>query len=117
MSDQIRVKIRRFDPQVDKEPYYAEYQLPLAEGTSVLGVLKYIYENLDRSLSYYCSCRIGKCFGCWVTVNGKTQLACTTLAQGDMVIEPQKGYEVIKDLVVDRNKVIGRSEAADTAAS
>ena len=103
MTEKIQVKVRRYDPATDKEAHYSSYEVLLDEGTSVMGVLKYIYENLDRTLSFYCSCRIGKCTGCWVTVNGKTTLACTRLAGGDMVIEPQRGFEVIKDLVVDRS--------------
>ncbi|MGI9861479.1 2Fe-2S iron-sulfur cluster-binding protein [Moorella naiadis] len=96
----IKIKVQRFDPAVDKEPNYQEYTVPYAKGTTVMSALRYIYENLDHSLAYYASCRIGKCAGCHVRVNGNTKLACTTIIEGNVTIEPKKG-KVIRDLVVE----------------
>lgn len=99
----INVKVHRFNPR-DKNPRsrFQSYRVPLENGMSILNVLNYIYENLDSSLAYYVSCRIGKCTGCHVKVNGKVKLICTTLATQDMTLEPLPHYKVIKDLVVDR---------------
>ena len=60
-----------------------------------------IPDDVNRSLSYYKSCRIGKCTGCMVEVDGKNRLACTTLAKDGMKIGPQKAKKVIKDEMVD----------------
>ncbi len=98
----VTVKIQRFDPSEDREPYYASYEVPMTKGLTVLSAMRYIYENLDHSLAYYDSCRIGKCAGCHVKVNGHTHLACNALVTGDIVLEPQGGYTVIRDLVVDK---------------
>ena len=68
---------------------------------SVFSLLDYIYENYDRSLAYYKSCRIGKCTGCLVKVDGKSKLACTTLAKNGMKIGPARGHKVIRDLVIE----------------
>mgnify|MGYP000630865479 CR=1 FL=1 len=97
----IKVRILRFNPAKDAQPYYKEYEVPLSEGLTVLMALNYIYENIDSSLAYYYSCRTGKCGGCTVMVNGKAVLACVTLVEGDITIEPLPGFKVIKDLVVD----------------
>ncbi|NLS45672.1 MAG: hypothetical protein GX969_08060 [Firmicutes bacterium] len=104
----VTVKVLRQDPMVNGgKPEYQSYSVPLEQGATVLSILRYISENVDRTLSYYRSCRIGKCAGCKMRVNGKTCLACTTAVTGDITVEPLKGYEVIKDLVVDMNRRVG----------
>ena len=67
-----------------------------------MNVLNYISENLDPTLGFYSSCRIGKCMGCQVIINNKVKLACTTLVEEDIKLEPLRKFKVIKDLVVDR---------------
>ncbi len=99
------VKVFRTDPKDPSKTGYDTFTVPFEKGQSILGVLKYIYENLDPSLAFYNSCRIGKCTGCHVRVNRKTRLACTTIADGkDLVLEPLPGYPVVRDLVVDKTK-------------
>jgi len=100
------VKVFRFNPLQDKEPKYKTYEMGPKEGVTILEILQHIYENIDSSLGYYCSCRIGKCNGCLVVMNGKTVRACTTLAPKEMIIEPLRGYEIVKDLVVNLGKRI-----------
>lgn len=96
----VKVRVLRFNPTKDKQSHYRDYEVPFRQGLTVLMALNYIYENIDTSLAYYYSCRIGKCGGCTVMVNGKAAMACTTPVEGDMVLEPLKGYEVVKDLIV-----------------
>ncbi|MEM1524572.1 MAG: 2Fe-2S iron-sulfur cluster-binding protein [Nitrososphaerales archaeon] len=97
----ITVKIFRFNPKEGQNPKYQTYKIPLTEGMSVLSILKYIYENEDSSLAFYYSCRIGKCNGCYLIVNGKIVKACTTIVHDDITIEPLHGFKIIRDLVVD----------------
>ena len=82
------------------ERQLAEYQVPVEPGESVLGVLQYIYDHLDPTLTFSCSCRIGLCSACLMRVNGKVVRACTTLVDGDTLIEPYKDDALIRDLVV-----------------
>ncbi len=96
----IRVRIRRSEPGGTGE-HYEEYQVPAEEKMSVFNVVEYIQSSLDPSLAYYASCRIGKCLGCTLKVNGKLRLACTTLVEGDLTLEPDPRYPLIRDLVVD----------------
>lgn len=99
------VSIYRTDPQDSSRFWYDSFKVPFEGGQSVLGVLRYIYETYDPSLAFYGSCRIGKCTGCHVRVNGKTRLACTTMADGsDLRVEPLPGYPIVRDLVVDKTK-------------
>jgi fumarate reductase iron-sulfur subunit len=99
----IKVKIFRFDPSKDKTPSYITYNVPIVEGMSVLNVLNYIYENLDSSLSYYYSCRRGSTTCCAVMLNGEAAQPCTTIAKGDVTVEPpvSLGFKVIKDLIAE----------------
>ncbi|MDD5014876.1 MAG: 2Fe-2S iron-sulfur cluster-binding protein [Atribacterota bacterium] len=83
---------------------YEKYKIPFEERMTVMDVLSYINENFGRDLSYYYSCRIGKCNGCLVSVNGKNKLACVTLAKEGLEIGPARNYKVIKDLFVDFSK-------------
>jgi len=100
----FNVNILRSQPGKRSESTPEIYQVPIEGKTSVLNALDYIFEELDPSLGYYSSCRIGKCMGCQVVVNGKVCFACTTLIQGDITVEPLKKFKVIKDLVLDRRK-------------
>lgn len=101
----FNVKVFRTDPADSAKSWFDTFSVPYERGSSVLDVIKYIYENIDHSLAFNDSCRIGKCTCCHVRVNGKTRLSCTTVVDGnDLVIEPLKGYPVVRDLVVDRTK-------------
>jgi fumarate reductase iron-sulfur subunit len=98
----IKTRVFRCTPQNGKqEGHYESYEVPFQEGMSVLEVLDYIYKNHDSSLSFYYSCRIGKCLGCFVDIDGKVALACATPAKDNMTIGPHKKFNLIKDLMVD----------------
>ena len=96
--------IRRYDPETRKS-YISIYKVPILRGTTILDVLNYIKENLDETLTFRHSCRMGICGSCAVNVNGKPMLACYTqvldLNTDTVTIEPLSNLPVIKDLVVD----------------
>lgn len=100
----IEANVQRFDPSKDREPRFQTYQVPFVEGMSVLNVMNYIFENMDSSLSYYFSCRIGRCTGCDILINGEVKFPCTTLAEGNMKLEPLPDFVVVKDLFVDKSR-------------
>jgi succinate dehydrogenase/fumarate reductase iron-sulfur protein len=101
-AKKINVKILRSKPWGGKKPKYETYKVPLEGKSSILNVLTYIAENLDPTLGFYSSCRIGKCAGCQVVANGKVKLACVTIVEGDLTLEPLRKFKVVKDLVVER---------------
>ncbi len=100
----INVKVFRFDPSTDKEPYYKIYQVPLEEGMSAMSALDYIYQNLDSTIAYYdhAGCDLGICARCTGVINGKPGLFCQTVIREDVTLEPTSKTRVIKDLVVKR---------------
>ncbi len=100
----VELKIHRFDPE-KKKHYLSTFKVPVRKGTTLLEALSYAKDNLDGTLSFRSSCRMGICGSCGVMVNGVPMLACYTQVlhlNGDsLVIEPLQGMPVIKDLVVD----------------
>jgi succinate dehydrogenase/fumarate reductase iron-sulfur protein len=98
-----KVKIFRFDPTVDKEPRYEDYEVP-PEGWSqvkIIDTLRYIYEKFAPGLSFREPCRQQLCGGCAVMVNKQPVLACDALSEKEMTIEPVPKHRVLKDLIVD----------------
>ncbi len=86
-KSKINVKVRRLNKETS-QPYFQAYQVPFVEGMSVVNVLDYIYKYIDHSLTFPCSCRIGRCKCCYMKVNGRPVEACTRPCRGDMVVEP-----------------------------
>ncbi len=106
---QAILRIRRFNPEKDKKPYWAEYTLSDVEPTDrVLELLHRVKWEQDGTLSFRRSCAHGVCGSDGMRINGINRLACkilvNSLSDGDTVkiqVEPILGLRVIKDLVVD----------------
>ncbi|MEU6715277.1 succinate dehydrogenase iron-sulfur subunit [Nonomuraea sp. NPDC046802] len=108
----IRMEVARYRPGQDAEPVTQSYEVPLISDWAVLDGLNYIKDQLDGSLSYRWSCRMGVCGSCGMTVNGEPRLTCGTFlteyGQGPVRIEPLKGFPVIRDLVVDIDEFLAK---------
>ena len=110
INELIAVKIFRYDPGADKEPYFQDYEVPFQfDKMKVLDVIRYIQDELDPTLSFTWDCRLWNCGLCGLTVNKKPGSAClidvkqiATDNKG-LVIEPMANYPIIKDLVIDRD--------------
>jgi succinate dehydrogenase/fumarate reductase iron-sulfur protein len=100
----VEFKISRFDPEQNKR-YVSSFKVPIRKGTTLLDALLYVKDNLDESLTFRQSCRMGVCGDCAINVDGKPMLACYTqvldLGADSLVVEPLSNAPVIKDLVVD----------------
>ena len=112
-SSPVSLKIFRFDPEHDQAPDYINYQVPWQEGLLVLTALKYVRDNIDDTLAFrdYC-CGCSWCMSCMMTVDGKGMRTCSRpLDPGEsIVVEPMKGYPVIKDLAVDFGTTVTTAE-------
>jgi succinate dehydrogenase / fumarate reductase iron-sulfur subunit len=95
--------VQRFNPEKDKNSYFQSFQVPVKRGTTVLEGLLYIRENIDSSLAFRTSCRMGICGSCAMYINGYPHLACHTQVEefhsGKLVIKPLPNHKIIKDLV------------------
>ena len=103
----INLSIRRYDPDKDGEPVWADYAVTAGERTTVLEALMHIYENTDPTLAFRFGCRFDKCGLCAVEVNGKPRMACFTEVKEGMKIAPLAGMPVVRDLVIDRAAFFG----------
>jgi succinate dehydrogenase iron-sulfur subunit len=105
MADQITLEVARYRPERETEPVMQAYEVPLRPDWVVLDGLNHIKDQLDGTLSYRWSCRMGICGSCGMTVNGEPKLTCATFlteyAPGPVRIEPLRNFPVIRDLVVD----------------
>ena len=100
----VRVKIRRFNPEKDRKPYWGEYTVEAEPTARVLDLLTEIKGYQDGSLTFRRSCAHGVCGSDAMVINGRNRLACKELVQDigkQVTIEPLRGLPVIKDLAVD----------------
>ncbi|MCL4263637.1 MAG: succinate dehydrogenase iron-sulfur subunit [Anaerolineae bacterium] len=108
---QVQIRIRRFNPEKDNQPWWGDYTLNDANATdSVLDLLHRIKWEQDGTLTLRRSCGLGVCGSDAMRINGANRLACKTLVsriakagsdQTKIQVEPMLGLRVIKDLVVD----------------
>jgi succinate dehydrogenase / fumarate reductase iron-sulfur subunit len=100
----VKLKIFRFDPQMDEKPYYRNYEVEADSMDRLLDCLNRIRWDQDSSLSYRWSCGHGICGSDGMRINGICGLPCQKLARDfkeEVLIEPMPVFRVIKDLVVD----------------
>ena len=105
MTDTITLQLTRYRPDRETEPTVDDFVVPLHHDWAVLDGLNHIKDNVDGSLSYRWSCRMGICGSCGMMVNGEPKLTCasflTDYGPGPVRVEPLAGFPVIRDLVVD----------------
>ena len=102
MSRSITIRVQHFDPAAESEPRMQSYRIPYSTGMSVSDALHLINESSGKALAYLIFCRRGVCGSCLVRVNGQPRLACCTLVEGDITVEPAFPNLVIKDLVTSK---------------
>ncbi len=107
MSEKTEIvfRIRRYDPETDCAPYYADYTIAVSSGMTVLDGLWIIKETQSPTLSWRFSCRMGICGSCGMLINGSPRLACNTqileLGTTQIAVAPLPNFNIIRDLVPD----------------
>src|SRR5690606_24559903 len=106
----VYLRVRRYNPEKDRKPWWGEYTLDGVSPTdTVLDLLHQVKWKIDGTLALRRSCAHGVCGSDTMRINGANALACKTLVarlsnSGDEVriqVEPMLGLPVIKDLIVD----------------
>jgi len=104
-TKQITFRLQRYDPEQGGILQLQEFTVPTSRGMTVLDGLIYVKENLDSTLAFRTSCRMGICGSCGMLVNSYPHLACHTQIEefhSDLLtIKPLSNLPIIKDLVVD----------------
>jgi succinate dehydrogenase / fumarate reductase, iron-sulfur subunit len=100
----VELRIKRFDPERDKGPRWATYEVEVEESDRVLDALHEVRWHQDGSLAFRRSCAHGVCGSDAMVINGENRLACVLLIRDvgrTITVEPLRGFRVLKDLVVD----------------
>src|SRR5712692_2643709 len=105
MPETIRLAVARYRPEQESEPTLQNYEVPYRKDWVVLDALNYVKDNLDGSLSFRWSCRMGVCGSCGMVVNGTPKLTCAAFLSeylpGPIRVEPLRFFPIVRDLVVD----------------
>lgn len=107
-------KVFRYNPDKSDPPYFQDYEVPDHKGMTVLEALYYILENLDPTLAFRSSCRMGVCGSCAMHIDGQYGLACETQVASlgnKITIRPLAHMKVIRDMVVDLDPFFAQYEA------
>lgn len=112
MAETIELTVARYRPEEDIEPTFQSYEVPYREDWVVLDALNYVKDQVDGSLSYRWSCRMGVCGSCGMMVNGTPKLTCA-VPLSDYVskpirVEPLQFFPIIRDLIVDISSFLGK---------
>lgn len=106
----VVLKIKRFNPERDATPYFAEYSVNTEPDKRLLDVLMDIRYTRDSTLTFRKSCAHGVCGSDAMIINGKERLACKTLVRditeeegATITIEPLNAMAVKRDLWVDQD--------------
>ncbi len=103
----IKIKIQKFNPEIDEKPYLKEYKIKYNENMTVLDAIIFIKEYHDFDLGFRHSCKAGICGSCSMVVNGRARLTCKTFIKdevnefGQILVKPIGNLRVVKDLIVD----------------
>lgn len=103
-SVKVTLKIKRFNPEKDTQPWWGEYQVEAEPTDRLLDALNHVKWYLDGTLTYRRSCAHGVCGSDAMLINGRNALACKVLVKNlgtKIAVEPMRGFRVIKDLLVD----------------
>jgi succinate dehydrogenase / fumarate reductase iron-sulfur subunit len=100
----VKLKIRRFNPETDKKPWWGQYEVEMEPTDRVLDALHTVKWYQDGTLTLRRSCAQGICGSDAMRINGRNRLACKVLIKevgNKITVEPILGLPVVKDLVVD----------------
>ncbi len=102
----VTVIVRRFDPEVDEEPRWVDYDVQMFSTERILDALHRIKWEQDPSLAFRRSCAHGVCGSDAMRINGKNRLACKALVKDfdtskPIYVEAIKGLPLEKDLIVN----------------
>ena len=112
MSESFELEIFRYCPEQDTEPFFKSYEVPFREDWVVLDAINYIKDEIDGTLSYRWSCRMGVCGSCGMMVNGEPKLTCSAFLKDypsrKIRVEPLQGFPVERDLIFEMDDFMNK---------
>ena len=111
----IEIEVFRYHPETGGEPTFQTYQAPYREDWVVLDALNHLKNEVDGTLTYRWSCRMGVCGSCGMMINGVPKLTCAAFLKdyypNPIRIEPLQGFDVERDLVVEMKSFVEKIES------
>lgn len=115
MPDTIILEVARYQPDGGAAPSFQSFEVPYRDDWVVLDALNYLKDQVDGSLTYRWSCRMGVCGSCGMMVNGYPKLTCSAFLRdylpGPVRVQPLAGFPVERDLVVVLDDFMGKLTA------
>jgi fumarate reductase iron-sulfur subunit len=106
-GDRAVLEVFRYLPDGEDEPRFQRYEVPFRDDWVVLDALNYIKDEVDGSLTFRWSCRMGVCGSCGMMVNGEPKLTCAAFLKdyhpSPIRVEPLANFPVVRDLVVNQD--------------
>ena len=99
----IAISVQRSAAVPDGKPRFEQHEVEVSDKASILDALFALQRGPCPDLAFRFSCRVGMCGSCAMVVNGREQLACSTLVKtvGDKLrVEPLRNLPVTRDLAV-----------------
>lgn len=101
----MSLDVFRYRPEQEDEPTFQRYEVPYREDWVVLDALNHIKDEIDGTLTYRWSCRMGVCGSCGMMVDGEPKLTCSAFLRDyypkPIRVEPLNYFPVIRDLVIN----------------
>jgi len=108
----MSMDVFRYEPDKDTEPRYQRYEVPYREDWVVLDALNHVKDQIDGTLSFRWSCRMGVCGSCGMMVNGEPKLTCAAFLRDyypePIRIDPLNYFPVIRDLIINIDDFLGK---------
>lgn len=116
--EHIQVRVRRQDAP-GEEPYWELHRIKYEPEMNVISVLQRIAAqgtNVDgrkvSPVAWDCGCLEEVCGSCTMVINGRVRQSCSALVdqlltenRDEIVLEPMSKFPVVRDLVVDRERL------------
>jgi fumarate reductase iron-sulfur subunit len=117
-SQTINLEVFRYLPDSEEQPRFQTYNVPYREDWVVLDALNYIKDQLDGTLTYRWSCRMGVCGSCGMMVNGTPKLTCAAFLKdyypNTIRVEPLANFPVMRDLVINLDDFLHKMKELKT---
>ncbi len=98
------LEVLRYRPEQDAAPSFQRYDIPYRDDWVVLDALNHIKNELDGTLSFRWSCRMGVCGSCGMMINGVPRLSCAAFLReyypAPVRVEPLANFPIERDLVI-----------------
>jgi len=117
-TKKVRVKVLRQDIE-GGESYWERFDIPYEANLNVISVLQKIAAQAKTAdgrkvapVAWDCACLEEVCGSCTMLINGRTRMACSALVDkiladegGEIELRPMSKFPVVRDLVVDRQRL------------